>query len=415
MFEAIATWTSLRRPDRVSVVLFTVALVASFAQFGATTSLADVARHFGHLSTSGSLRSDVGLSGSVLGLGLAAFRVASLGALPLASLADRWGRTMVLRRTLVLGLLVTAAAALSPGYWLFVLCFALAHPLLTAALTLVQVITVELASTSLRIQRLAIMAAGAGIGSGLSAVLHGIIRGSDSFRWLFALALLPVLLMGPLLRSIPEPVSRVANAPLARLGAVPADFLGRLAIVGTMAFTIGVITGPAGGFTFVYSEDILKMSPGVVAAVVVCSGVAGLAGLLVGWRLARSTGRRWMVAIGVVTTALASTYAYSGGRIDFVIGYVLSVGAGGLLSPAMTALSTEIFSHNFRATAAGWITVAGVAGAVAGLGLFGWLGDVVHESNQAGLRLPALLTFLPILPTLLLLVFLPESGGMELA
>lgn len=403
------------RIDRVTVVLFTAALVASFAQFGATSSLNDVAAHFGHLSTSNSLRGYVGLSGSALGLGLAAFRVASLGALPLASLADRWGRTKVLRRTLVLGLLVTAAAALSPGYWIFLLCFALAHPLLTAALTLVQVITVELASTRLRIQRLVIMAGGVGIGAGLSAVLHGVIRGPDSFRWLFALTLIPVLVTAPLLRSVPEPVPRAAGVPLARLGAVPADFLGRLAIVATMAFTIGVITGPAGGFTFVYSEGILKMSPGVVATVVVGSGLAGLAGLLAGWRLARSAGRRWMVATGVITTAAASTYAYSGGRVGFVVGYVLSVGAGGLLSPAMTALSTEIFSHNFRATAAGWITVAGVLGAVVGLGLFGWLGDVVHESSRSGLRLPALLTFLPLLPALLLLSRLPESSAMELA
>ena len=81
----------------------------------------------------------------------------------------------------------------------------------------------------------------------------------------------------------------------------------------------------------------------------------------------------------------------------------------------MTALSTEIFTHRFRATAAGWITVAGVVGAVAGLALFGWLGDATHAPGQAGLRLPALVTFLPILPTLLLLARLPESSGMELA
>jgi MFS family permease len=117
----------------------------------------------------------------------------------------------------------------------------------------------------------------------------------------------------------------------------------------------------------------------------------------------------------VVSTAVVSTYAYSGGRVGFVIGYVLSVGAGGLLSPAMTAISTEIFAHNFRATSAGWITVAGVVGAVCGLGLFGWVGDVVHTSSQTGLRLPAMVTFLPLLPTLLLLTRLPESRGMELS
>jgi MFS family permease len=400
--------------DRVTVVLFWSALAASFAQFGATSSLNDVARHFGHAAAGGSLRDLVGLSGSALGLGLSIFRVASLGALPLTSLADRAGRSQVLRRTLVLGLVVTAAAALSPGYWFFVLCFALAHPLLTTALTLVQVVTVELSTTARRMQRLVVMAAGVGMGSGLSAILHGVIRGPDSFRWLFALALVGVAALGPLLGSIPEPVSRVKAPALARLGAVPRVVRGRLAIVATMAFTIGVITGPSGGFTFVYSEGILKMSPGIVAVVVTASGAAGLAGLLVSQHFARTLGRRWTVGGGILATSLAATYAYSGGRPGFVVGYVLSIGAGGLLSPAMTAISTEVFPHAVRATANGWITVAGVVGAVAGLALFGWLGDVVRASGSGGLRLPALVTFLPLLPTTLLLTRLPETSAVEL-
>ncbi|HEY5121142.1 MAG TPA: hypothetical protein VII84_06170, partial [Acidimicrobiales bacterium] len=62
----LTRWT-----DRVTIVLFLVALAAGFASFGSVTALGDVAKHFGHLSTNGSLKSHVGLSGSVLGLGLA--------------------------------------------------------------------------------------------------------------------------------------------------------------------------------------------------------------------------------------------------------------------------------------------------------------------------------------------------------
>ncbi len=399
---------------RITTVLFLGALAAGFAEFGATTSLNDVAHHFGHLAASNTLRSVVGLSGSSLGLGLAAYRVSSLGALPLASLADRWGRTRVLRRTLVLGLLVTAVAALSPSYWFFVACFALARPLLSVANTLIQIITVELANTSVRVQRIAIMAAGLGIGSGLSALVHGAVRGPDSFRWLFALALVPVVAIVPLLRSIPEPPTRASEVRLAHLGLVPRDARGRLAVVAAVAFLIGVVTGPAGGFTFVYSEGILKMRPASVSLVVVLSGVAGLVGLFASRRFARTLGRRWTVAGGVVLTSAASIYAYSGGKTSFALGYVLGVGAGGLLSPAMTALSTEIFAHRFRATAAGWITVAGVLGAILGLGVFGWIGDAVHTSSVTGLRVPALATFVPLLPLLLLLALVPESKAFEL-
>ena len=48
-----------------------LALFAGFAQFGAVASLAEVAKHFGHVSSSSSLTDQVGLAGTVLGLGLA--------------------------------------------------------------------------------------------------------------------------------------------------------------------------------------------------------------------------------------------------------------------------------------------------------------------------------------------------------
>jgi MFS family permease len=90
------------------------------------------------------------------------------------------------------------------------------------------------------------------------------------------------------------------------------------------------------------------------------------------------------------------------------------VAAGGLLAPAIAALGTELFSHTFRATAAGWIVVAGVLGAIAGLLFFGLIGDSVHITGAGSFRLPALLTFLPLLPLMLLLWRLPESSKMEL-
>ena len=415
MTDATLNESTIPSRDRVTLVLFLVALVAGFGQFGAVASLNDVAKHFGHVTASGSLQSAIGLSGSVLGLGLATLRVASLAALPLASLADRWGRTRILQRTLTLGLVGTALASLSPSYWFFVMCFAVARPLLSAASTLVLVITVELSSMNKRIHRLVIMAAGAGCGAGLSAVLHGVIRGPNSFRWLFALTLVPVFVVVPMLHSVPEPTRHSDDVPLAHLGAVPRPLRGRLGIVATVAFAVGLVTGPANGFAFVYGEGILRISPHVVALIVASSALTGLGGLLLSRRLARTLGRRWTVAIGVVASAVTSTFAYSGGRFNFTSGYLIGVAAAGLLAPAASALSTEIFPHTFRATAAGWVVLAGVLGAIAGLGLFGWVGDAVHAARVSSLRVPAMVTFLPMLPTLLLLRRLPESNQMELS
>jgi len=403
-----------RRAHRVTLVLFLVALFAGFAQFGAVTSLNDVAKHFGNVTSSDSLKSAVGLSGSVLGLGLGILRIASLASLPLASLADRFGRKKVLRSTMTFGLVATSLASLSPSYWFFVLCFAFARPLLSAASTIVQVITVELASTKSRINHIVIVAAGSGIGAGLSAILHGVIRGPNSFRWLFALGILPIFALVPFLKAVPESHERNKSHPTARLGAVTKSLRPRLFIVATIAFVIGVISGPANGFAFVYGEGILKFSPSHVAIVVTLSAFTGLGGLLLSRVFAKKYGRRITVAVGVIATALTSTLAYSGGRTNFVIGYLLGVCAAGLMSPAITAMATELFTHSFRATAAGWILVAGVIGAVVGLAVFGWIGDGIHTTAALSLRLPAILTFLPLLPTLLLLRKLPESSQMEL-
>jgi hypothetical protein len=117
----------------------------------------------------------------------------------------------------------------------------------------------------------------------------------------------PVLLIVPVLKAVPEPVQRTDALALARLGAVPADSRGRLGIVATVAFTIGVITGPSGGFTFVYSEGILKMKPSIVATVVVASGLAGLAGLFADgpWRSAWCR-RRWCRRTPTAADALVS-------------------------------------------------------------------------------------------------------------
>jgi len=405
--------TPKRDGPSLARILVLVAAAAGFGQFGAVASLADVARHFGTASPSNSIVGAVGLSGTVLGSGLAILRLSSLLALPLASLADRVGRQRVLRRCLVVGLVATGVAALSPSYWFFVGCFALARPLLTASTTLVQVVSVEISSTERRVQHLVWIALGAGSGAGLSAVLHGIVRGPDSFRWLFATALLPAIAIRPLLSHIPE--TRLHSLAPQRLGVVARASHGRLAIMALLAFIIGVITGPANGFAFVYGEGILKISPHVVATVVTVSSLGGLAGLGASRWLSDRFGRRPTVVLGIVTCALTSSLAYSGGRPNFILGYLFGVCAAALLAPAASALTNESFPHVERATAAGWIVVAGVLGAMSGLIVFGAVGDSWRSvGSQHSLRLAAVVTFLPLLPLLALVVRLPETKGRDL-
>jgi MFS family permease len=397
----------------IVLTLAFVAAAAAFGQFGAVSALGDVAHAFGAPAStnSTSFTAEAGLSGSTIAIGLAVLRLASLGALPLASLADRRGRRRVLFACGTAGLCVTAAAALSPSYWWFVAIFALARPALSAANTLASVMTAELTSARTRVTALAVVAAGAGAGAGTSAILHGLFRGPNGFRVLFATALVPAAILAVLVPRLPETraVAR-RSAHAARLGAIPHELRGRLAIVMGITAAVGAITGPANGFAFVYGENILKLRPGFVSAVVALSAITGLLGLVIGRRLADHRGRRRAVVIGVLATAATSLFAYSGGRPAFVAGYLVGVCAAAMLAPSGAALTNETFPGVVRASAGGWAVVAGVLGAVAGLAVFG---SVADATNSTGLAAAA--AFLPGLPVLFLVRRLPETRGLALS
>jgi MFS family permease len=181
------------------------ALASGFAQFGATAALGDVARTFGAPAGGASITAKVGLSGTTLGVGLAIIRLASLGSLPLAGLADRRGRKFTLLSCVALGLALTATAAISPSFWWFVFIFALGRPLLTATNTIAGVIAAEETTSKERAKAVALITAGFGVGAGLIAILRGVFGATLGFRGLFVLSLIPLAITPLVARVLKEP------------------------------------------------------------------------------------------------------------------------------------------------------------------------------------------------------------------
>jgi MFS family permease len=181
------------------------ALAAGFAQFGATAALGDVARTFGADQTGSSIAAQVGLSGTTLGVGLAVIRLASIGSLPLAGMADRFGRKLTLLGCVALGLALTATAALSPTFWWFVTIFALGRPLLSASNTISGVVAAEETTSRDRAKAIALVTAGYAVGAGLTALLRGVLGDQLGFRGLFALALVPLAVTPLVARKLKEP------------------------------------------------------------------------------------------------------------------------------------------------------------------------------------------------------------------
>ena len=409
-----------RRPAWLAPVVLAAAgmsVASGFAQFSATATLGDVAAAFGaDLSDGSSVAAQTGLAGTTLGLGLALIRLASLGSLPLAELADRHGRRGVLLGVTTAGLAISALAALAPSFWFLVAILALSRPLLSATNAVSGVVAAEETDSRDRAKAVGLIAAAYGLGAGLTALVRG--AGDFHFRTVFALAVVPLVLMPLLARPLRETGRyaglrrMLAQEPRARLrlrlGRVPPALRGRLLLLAGLSVGIAFVTGPVNGLLFVYAERIVHLSPSTTGVVVLIAGPIGLAGLLAGRWAADRVGRRPSAAVAHAALAAAGIVTYRGGGPAAIGGYLLTVFAGGALSPAVGSLAAELFPTSSRATAAGWLTVSGVLGAVSGLVCFGALAD------RTGFAAAAMAICLPVALASPLWFRLPETRGMEL-
>ncbi len=399
--------------DSAVVAATLVVMAAGFGQFGAVAALGQVARSFGKVTGGVSIADRAGLSGSELGIGLAVLRLASLGGLPLASLADRFGRRRVMLWTCAGGLLLTVVAAASPSYWWFVALFALGRPFLSATTAVGQVSAAELTASANRARAIAMIAAGYAVGAGTLAIVDGAASKSLGFRGLFMLSLIPLALLPLIATRLTEPrrfsIARSTGiSPLPVIGAIESPFRARLSLVLVLAFALGVVTGPANSFVFVYAENVRHMAALSTSFMVVGAGAIGLGGLLVGRYAADRFGRRITAASGMIVVAIGGMLAYSGSTPALVVGYEVGILAGAVLAPAAGALVNELFPTSVRASVSGWQVAAGVLGATTGLVAFGTLADIQNHFATA-----AVTTFAPVVLLAFLFYFLPETKGLE--
>lgn len=387
---------------------------AGFAQFSASTALPDIAAAFGEDGAEGSLAAEAGLPVTVLGLGLAIIRLASLAAAPLTGLADRRGRRTILLGSAVAGLAITVVAAASISFWMFVGLFALARPLHTTTNNLAQVIAGETTATGQRAQAMALITAGYGLGAGLSALARAVLGDDVGFRPLFLLAVVPLLAVGVYHRTLEEPERfervRAVRGRLRSLVRHPSPELRRrLALMSVTTFALTLITGPGNSFIFLYGERFLEMSRGDTAAVVLAAGPVGLVGLLAGRALADRVGRVPSATFTQLAIVGAAVVTYSGGPALLVVGYLLTIFFAAATAPAVGAMATELFPTSVRATVTGLLAGVGVIGAVAGLVLFGVLADALGSFGFA-----AGAVAVPVGAMTLLYLRLPETRGLEL-
>jgi MFS family permease len=334
--------------------------------------------------------------GSVLAMG-------ALAALPLAAMADRFGR----RRMIAIGVagfsVANFASGLAPSlealalFRLVAVCFeALVAGVATALI-------VEEAPPARRGQAVSVLALLAGLGTGITVISYPLL--APHWRWLFLAGGIGVFLAPVIWFRLPEgrtwlgvPVSGSAL----RLLLQPA-WRRRVAIIAGMTALLAVLLEPAGLLFTVYASDVLRLSPVAISVLIVVSGIAGAGSYLAGGYLTDRFGRRGPAIVLTIATAIATSLSFATATAGFYIGNVLWSAFASASTPVFGAWTAELFPTRARATAELTASVAAAIGSVIGLQAVGYL------TPSAGLGRAIELGGVAAIAGALLLFLLPET------
>jgi MFS family permease len=193
------------------------------------------------------------------------------------------------------------------------------------------------------------------------------------------------------------------------LGVFEGDLRNRLGVLAAVTFALAFGTGPLNSYLFVYAENVLGMPARFIGLIAALAAPIGLTGLLLGRLAADRVGRRLTAGLTQVLVAVGIAATYSGSELGAIAGYLTGVFGASAFAPAAAALGAELFPTSVRATAAGWLTVAGVLGAVTGLLAFGISADLLRGFGNA-----AMVVATPVVLSAMLFARLSETRGLEL-
>lgn len=379
----------LDRRQRVTLVWAGLAVVLSgFDGSILILSLPAISADF-HATTA-----DISGLGSVLEIG-------ALGALPLASLADRFGRRRLIAGGVAGFSALSFASAFAPtlAALAFLRLFAVAFEVLVAAVT--TALIVEEAPKDHRGLAVSAIALLSGVGMGITVIAYPIV--APHWRWLFLACGAGVLAAPVIWAFLPE--GRVWRTvkhtePVLRL-LTGRPWLRRLIVLAAMTALLNVLLEPAGFFYTIYASRTLGWSPTQISILVVVAAVAGVVSYLGGGFLTDRYGRRGPAIALTIATAAVTSLGFASTSVGFFAGIVLWSAMASASTPVFGSWSGELFPTRARATAESLLQIAVGLGGIAGLQLVGrvaasaGLGGAIELGGVAAVAGALLLFLLP--------------------
>ena len=298
---------------------------------------------------------------------LSVLAIGTLGALPLSTLADRFGR----KRLIAVGVAGSSLANLASGFapsiaiLAFFKLFAVCFEVLVAGV--VTALIVEEAPAEHRGAAVSVLALLSGIGIFIVVVAYPLV--APHWRWLFYAGGVGVLVAPFIWWLLPESKAwqrvEVTGSALRLLMQRP--WRRRMLILSTMTGLLAVLLDPAGLLYTVYASFLLHWSTVAISILVVVSGIAAAVSYLAGGYLTDRFGRRGPAVALTVSTAAATSLSFATGSIGFFVGNVLWSAFASAGTPVFGAWSGELFPTRARATAEAVIAVIAALGGILGL------------------------------------------------
>jgi MFS family permease len=335
--------------------------------------------------------------GSVLSLG-------ALAGLPLGMMADKVGRKRLLMASVVGFSLANLGSAAAPDLRALTVLRLVAVCFETSAAGIATALVVEEVPPGLRALAVSALTIAAGAGTGLTTVLWPLL--APHWRPLYEVGgagLVAVVILGWRLReSRTWAASRHDQLSLAVL--LSGVWRRRLLLVLAITALTQLFYQPAGLFVVLFGNG-LGLTPALISAVIVISGLLSIPAFPVGGRLSDRFGRRRLGAALSITAAIFAAVSFGGMIAAYWAGNVLWSIFASAAAPVTGAWYGELFPTRARATSEAASSVAGAVGGVIGLQVVGFL------TPYAGLGHGLLLCAAAPMAAALLLLLLPETRG----
>jgi putative MFS transporter len=355
---------------------------------------------------------------SHVGAMLSIIRLGYLLSLILTPFADVFGRRRLLLYTVMGYTVFTGLSAIAPGERAFVAFQIIARAFAGAEAAVAMVIVAEEVDAAHRGWAIGLLGGVSSVGYGLAAIVFAMVNVIPfGWRGLYAIALLPLVLIIPLRRVLPESArfekEQLEGAqplkvwePLVQLYSA---YPGRLLMLVSVAF-LGSMGGNPAGFLFPkFLQEAHHWSPANVSELVFFGGALGILGSIVAGRLSDRYGRRVMVVTCSFVSPLLTIWMYTAPGASIVPAWILQVFFDIAAGTILNAYSAELFPTSYRSTAGSALTVAGTTGGAIGL----LLESVLYNLTGSHATAVCYLTiFWMVTPAIMW--FLPETSGREL-